>query len=108
MKDDKKYRIKRSEFRSGKIECLQGNVYNVNLIRQVPALGAVKTDNQGVCIYLNNRFYTEKVRPGFIPSETQLKRNPLPERDALHAFFRTVIEKKEIETYETCITDNGH
>ena len=64
------------------------------LIRAVPALGAVRTDDQGVCIYLNNRFYTEKVRPGFIPSETQLKRNPLPELDAVLAFFRTALKNK--------------
>ena len=64
------------------------------LIRAVPALGAVRTDDQSVCIYLNNRFYTEKVRPGFIPSETQLKRNPLPELDAVLAFFRTALKNK--------------
>lgn len=62
------------------------------LIHAVPSLGAVRTDDQGVCIYLNNRFYTEKVRPGLIPSETQLKRNPLPERDALFTFFRTALK----------------
>ena len=66
----------------------------LELIRAVPALGAVRTDDQGVWIYLNNRFYTEKVRPGFIPSETQLKRNPLPERDAMLVFFRTAFKNK--------------
>lgn len=58
------------------------------LIAESPALGAFRLSPTRAAVYLRSRFYTEAVKPGFLPSEAQFRHNPLPERDGVWELFR--------------------
>ncbi len=61
------------------------------LIADVPSLAAVRIQGKETDLFLADRFYTKKAEPGFVPSEKQLRSNPLPERDSIFRFYENAI-----------------
>lgn len=60
----------------------------VALRERAGRLAAVRLSKEGVSVYLDRRFYTNKTRIRDLPTPAQLTANPLPERDAILALFR--------------------
>lgn len=56
--------------------------------QQAGSLGAARITPGHAAVYLGNRFYTGRTKVRELPDAEQLKRNPLPERDAVWELFR--------------------
>lgn len=57
-------------------------------VQQAGSLGAIRIVPGHAAVYLSNRFYTGRTKVKDLPEPEQLKRNPLPERDAIWELFR--------------------
>lgn len=56
--------------------------------QKAASLGAVHLSPKGAAVYLGNRFYTGRTKVRDLPTEEQLRRNHLPERDGVWELFR--------------------
>ena len=51
-------------------------------------MGAVHCTEKEAAVFLDHRFYTDKLKVRDLPTEEQLRSNPLPERDDVWDFFQ--------------------
>ena len=60
-------------------------------------LGAVRCTAAEAAVFLDHRFYTYPIKVRDLPTEEQLRANPLPERDEIWDFFRFLQNRNEEE-----------
>ena len=51
-------------------------------------IGAIRCYDQQAAVFLDHRFYTARLKVRDLPTEDQLRTNPLPERDDVWEFFQ--------------------
>ena len=60
-------------------------------------VGAVHCTEKEAAVFLDHRFYTDRLKVRDLPTEEQLRRNPLPERDDVWDFFQYLQRWREEE-----------
>ena len=63
-------------------------------------VGAVHCTEKEAAVFLDHRFYTDKLKVRDLPTEEQLRTNPLPERDEVWDFFQFLQRWREEEKPE--------